>query len=496
MFFNYGTPLPLSDITLLPPVEFRADILRNVNAGWRILGLFGLPENDECALCAVLASEEQKKLYAVRTEPIQRYQALTPDCPQAHLFEREVFEQWHVIPEGHPWLKPVRFSPSMKHGDSQRPGPGQMDFYKVRGQQVHEVAVGPIHAGVIEPGHFRFQCHGENVLFLEISLGYQHRGIEKLLHNGPDVRTRHLIECAAGDSSIAHATAYALLIESLSGTHVPPRAHLLRRLALELERLANHTGDLGALAGDTGFLPTSAWNGRIRGDFLNMTAALCGNRFRRNFVSPGGTTRDLTADDCRCLEKKLQSTWKDVRGSVNTMMHSNSVLARLANTGTLSRITAQQLGLVGVAARACGLALDSRLHFPASSLPSVLRHAKTRHTGDVLARAQIRDMEIEDSARQALADLRQLAETDAGEVYAKPAELLKNHLAVGMAEGWRGEVCHIAITGPNGRFLTYKIIDPSFHNWQGLAVALRGEQISDFPLCNKSFNLSYCGHDL
>ncbi len=497
MLFEYSYPLPFSDVTLLTQDEFRIDIVRKANSGWRILDLFGIPEaNNKCSICAVLASDEKKKLYASRTEPIQRYRSLTPDCPQAHLFERELFEQWHVVPEGHPWLKPVRFSSPMRHEDAHRPGPGQMNFYKIQGQQIHEVAVGPIHAGVIEPGHFRFQCYGENVLFLEISLGYQHRGIEKLLCTGPDVRTQYLIECATGDSSVAHATAYALLIERLSTVTIPQRAHLLRRLALELERLANHTGDLGALAGDTGFLPTAAWNGRIRGDFLNMTALLCGNRFGRNFVIPGGTICDLAPADCRSLEKRLQAAWKDVRGAVDIMMHSNSVVARLANIGALSRTEAQQLGLVGVAARACGLPLDSRIYFPTSSLPSSIQYTRTRHTGDVLARALIRNMEIDDSAHQALADLQQLATIDIGKIYAQPREFLKNHLAVGIAEGWRGEVCHIAVTDSNGRFLVYKIIDPSFHNWQGLAVALRGEQISDFPLCNKSFNLSYCGHDL
>ena len=162
-----------------------------------------------------------------------------------------------------------------------------MDFFKVEGEEIHEVAVGPVHAGIIEPGHFRFQCFGENVLNLEISLGYQHRGVERALIGGPDKRTLHYMETLAGDTTIGHTTAYCQLIESLSGSNVSPRAQSLRGIALELERLANHTGDLGALAGDIGYLPTSSFCGRIRGDFLNMTALICGSRFGRGLSHSG-----------------------------------------------------------------------------------------------------------------------------------------------------------------------------------------------------------------
>jgi len=193
---------------------------------------------------------------------------------------------------GHPWLKPVRYHGSQTGRDAwDRPKdqpilPAVGDFYRVEGEEVHEVAVGPVHAGIIEPGHFRFQCYGEHVFHLEIALGFQHRGIENALAGGPTPRSIHYAETLAGDTTIAHATSYCQLIEALARCQKSARAQMLRGIALEFERLANHIGDLGALATDIGFLPTSSFCGRIRGDLLNMTAELCGSRFGRGLVRP------------------------------------------------------------------------------------------------------------------------------------------------------------------------------------------------------------------
>ena len=345
----------------------------------------------------------------------------------------------------------------------------------LKGEAAHEVAVGPVHAGVIEPGHFRFQCMGEDVYNLQIFLGYQHRGVEEEIVRAAGCLPRQvaLAETCAGDTSIAAATCFAEIVEARDALAVPASARDLRSLLLELERIANHVGDLGALAGDVAFLPTASFCGRIRGEYLNMTALLCGNRFGRHAVVPGGVRVALGDEKRERLKAWIAQVKKDLDGALKLMFEEPSVCERLDGTGVVPKEIAAELGLVGVARRA-----SDELH------------------GDVLSRAMVRRTEIEEAHRKIFAILG--GARPAAEEGPAPAGRLPSAgfaCAVATVQAWRGPLVHAALFDAAGKMLRYKIVDPSAHNWQGLAWALRGEQISNFPICNKSFNLSYCGTD-
>ena len=477
-------------LTALDPGMFYRVASERLRAGGRAVSYFGLPEEGGTRLILILGFDSERRLEALSVSVTDSFHSLTPEFPQLHLFEREISEQNCLEAKGHPWLKPVRYP--LKSGSPV--SPGTADFFKVHGSETHEVAVGPVHAGVIEPGHFRFQCHGELVFHLEIALGYQNRGIERRLIGGPDKLTIHYMETLAGDTTIGHATAYCRAVETLSDTEIPPRADILRGIMLELERLANHTGDLGALAGDVAYLPTASFCGRLRGDFLNMTALICGNRFGRNMIVPGGTAFDIDPALAKELKLRLDAAFKDVKNAAGLLWSTSSVMERFEGTGLVSKETALALGLVGPAARASGVRLDTRHNFPvgAYKLKAVLP-ADAPESGDVYARAYMRCLEIKRSYELINEFLYSLP---GGPVSIEPGAMRPERFVVSLNEGWRGEICHVAVTNAEGGFRHYKVKDPSFNNWQGLAMALRGGQISDFPLCNKSFNLSYCGHDL
>lgn len=487
-----GQAVPLRDVPMLSEGAFRTEVVGSVEKGHRLVSFFGEKlAGGRVRLLAILADDAAHTLSVRAAVASDRYPALTSECPQAHLFEREVFEQTGVVPEGHPWLKPVR-----RHDLATTPTATETarhPFFAMSGDEVHEVAVGPVHAGVIEPGHFRFQCHGEVVHHLEIHLGYQHRGVEEALVGGPHKRTMFQMETVAGDTTIGHGIAYCMAQEALSGTAIPPRAHALRAIALELERLANHVGDMGALSNDVAFLPTSSYCGRLRGDFLNVSAELCGSRLGRGFVRHGGVAFDITQDQVKMLSDRLVKAQGDLMAALDEFFESPSVLSRLQGTGPITVAQCRDLGFVGVAARAAGLDRDVRADHPFGRYTSAPIAVSTWPSGDVMARAMVRRLEIEASLAYIL---QQMAALPLGPTLASPTPLAPDSLAVALTEGWRGEVVHVAATNAAGRFSRYKITDPSFHNWFALALALRGQQISDFPLCNKSFNLSYCGFDL
>ena len=274
---------------------------------------------------------------------------------------------------------------------------------------------------------------------------------------------------------------------------ISPRAEALRALALELERLSNHIGDLGILGVDIGFLPTAAYFGRLRGEFLNMLMELTGNRYGRSFCRPGGVIFDVDSKMTNDFQKRLSIAQKELNELAEVFFLKPSVLARLEGVGNVSEKTARELGLVGPSARASGVSRDVRTDYAFGIYRFRHLPISLAVTGDVFARAQIRWLEAQRSLDFLLELLEQMPK---GELCVSVKQPKPNKMTLAMVEGWRGEIVHLAITNPQSRIIRYKIKDPSFHNWSDLAMAVRGAQISDFPLCNKSFNLSYAGHDL
>lgn len=478
-----NTKIELNKIPRVSIKDFREEI---INLAKRPVAFFGQKKENSTILYAGLADDTCGEIYLISTEflpELKSYESLTQVIPAFHIFEREFYEQFGIEPLNHPWLKPLRHNQD------------NYKFFEMQGEDVHQVAVGPIHAGVIEPGHFRFMCNGETVYHLEIMLGYQHRGVEELLVHNP---TNQLAESICGDSVIAHNLAYSQVMETLQGINIPDKAQLIRLAALEMERMAIHIGDLGAIAGDIAYLMGASVFGATRTLVINTMLEFCGSRFGRGLINVGGVNSDFPANKIETALKTFEKVIKDVERMVNAMLKNSTVMSRLEKTGTISMERAQEIGLVGMAARSAGIDLDSRFDFPNKWYSELnIEKKKFKATGDVNARFKLRYKEVLQSysiIKKIFAKLKEMQNESIFTIQRSP--LLPASFAISIVEGWRGEVVHIGITDNGGNLVRYKIKDPSFNNWYGLALAVRNNGVSDFPLCNKSFNLSYCGNDL
>ena len=419
----------------------------------------------------------------------------------ASRFEREMHDLFGIEPVGHP--RPTRLVlhqhwPEGWHPlrpDAGAPPPFDADesrtyrFPTVEGPGVYEIPVGPIHAGLIEPGHFRFSVVGETILALNTRLWFVHKGIERLFQGRPPHAGVELAERISGDTAVGHNLAYCLAVEDAAGLPVPSEAKVVRAVLLELERLHNHVVDIGALNNDVGFGVVHAHALRIREQLLRLNAKVTGHRLLRGAITPGGATT-LTLPTAATLD----AVAADIGDLVAIAMANSTVVDRFTGTAVLAADDAARLGVLGYVARASGLAVDARRSHPFISHYAQL-DVPVRHSGDVLARFQVRVAEI-DASVALLHTL--LTDAEPGPHGDTHTDIAPRHDwgGVGIVEGWRGTIVHRVELRHDGTLGRVKIVDPSFLNWPALPVALADTIVPDFPLANKSFNLSYAGNDL
>jgi len=457
---------------------------RNANDLRFIMAIADDIQQDIIIFSHILKADEKKELAS-----------LTKHIFALHIFEREIHENFGVAFTDHPWLKPVRFAYNRADKNIKV---NDYPFYSIKSEELHEVGVGPIHAGVIEPGHFRFICNGENVLHLEIQLGWQHRGVEQVFLDKKKTLQRNLLaENIAGDTVIGHTNTFAQVIEALAGIEVTEQTLIERTLALELERIAIHTGDTAALCIDAAYYLGANVFGILRTGIINFIQAWCGNRFGKSLIRVGGTNFPFT----EALKQQLLLVLSAYEKQYIEMSHLTyrlpSVQNRFDFVGNISNTQARLIGTVGVSARMSNVMRDIRVTHPGLAYKKFPYETILTERGDVFARFLLKRKEIKRSViwiHNLLNNYTFDALNTKKPVY--NLRLKPNSFAISLTEGWRGEICHCAITDEKGELLHYKVKDPSMHNWKALELSLRNVEISDFPINNKSYNLSYCGHDL
>ena len=496
---NISRAVALKDIPTVGYAALYDDLRERLKQErYHVAHYFALPDDSQLRFYVILLDDEEHRImlasFTMDYYDDTALPSLTALHPAMHPSEREIAELYDVKFDSMPWNKPLRFSFDRRNRNSTM---DNYPFYTIEGDSLHEVNVGPIHAGIIEPGAFRFICNGENVLHLEIALGYQHRGVEKSFA-ATDNRLRQtlLAESIAGDSAVSHASAFVAAVEKLAGRDANAGLVRERAVAAELERMAMHIADTGALSMDVGYQLGQVACEALRTMTINTTQAWCGNRFGKGLIRPLGTNKPLTPEKIDTIRRNVAEIcrrYDEVRQDIKS---SPTLLARYEQCGVVPRADMLRIGGVGMAARASGVGRDIRASHPAGVYASIPHESIVKRHGDVMARLMVRCREVLQSAdliERLLADFTPVPNPSRPDY---EAALAPESLAVGLVEGWRGEICHVAVTDAEGSIAAYKVKDPSLHNWLALALAVRGEGISDFPICNKSFNLSYCGHDL
>ncbi len=473
-----------------------------------VMMLFALDERNSAGVFvinAVFVNSKEGQWIIVSMDLSQEnpvFDSLAKSIHSASLFEREIWEMFGITPQGNPDLRRLNLHdevwpkgnfPLRKDFKTMMPGDlGEYKFNRVEGGGVFEIPVGPVHAGIIGPGHFHFSVAGEPIVNLELRLGFTHRGVEKLFEGKSFFDALRLVECISGETAFAYSVAFATAAEKISGIVTLEKTAYLRGIFLELERMYNHVNDIGGIALDVGFSFPAAYAALIKEAILQLNERLTGNRYLKKVNLIGGLALDLDESKKCVLFDALKKIKNDFNELVKMLDSSVSFMDRVDTTGVLIKKTAQDLGIVGLVARASGIPTDLRKYFP-----GIYQEAKFKmipaEGGDVLSRLRLRFFEFMESCRlieEFTVKLGGSAETKVS-APAKPETS-----ALGYVEGWRGPVLCYLKTDVHGLIARCKIVDASSHNWQGLTYAVLGNIIPDFPVCNKSFNLSYPGNDL
>ena len=470
---------------------------RTMHQKFVIRYIFGVPKESVCV--ALSLSVNQQTL---------SFPSLVSVSQSFALYEQEIKSMFGLEPVGHP--NPARIILHRHYPVGTYPlrtdfawnttFPLQIEdtvteVQGVVGEGVYQIPVGPVHAGIIEPGHFRFSALGEEIIKFEAELGYVHKGTEKLFETLPIKKTLLLAEHISGDSSVHHALALAQAVETLTETNVPSRAKLIRMVCAELERLANHFNDIGFIMLDTGFSFGGSHGARLRERVMQWHERLSGNRFLRGMIVFGGVNKDISESLSDALQADLEELEMDFKEVMDIAGDSDSLLNRLKGTGRLDVRVARDYGAVGVPARALGIAHDIRVEYPYAEYESMQFIVPTEEAGDVNARFQVRVKEVYQSFR-ILNQVLALLPFESSVLVTPIGALPVNGMALGLVEGWRGEIATFVATGADGKISRVKVRDPSFINWQVVPHALTRDIVPDFPLINKSFDLSYSGNDL
>ncbi len=461
---------------------------------YRILYVFGIPQ--------------AHKFITLSLQTVSEFPSLTPSIHEASLYERKINSLFGLSPTGHPHPRSIILHDNWPKGTyplrkkflwNERPPMTDTDtpfsFAHIGGEEgIYELPVGPVHAGIIEPGHFRFHLAGEEILNLEPRLGYSHKGTEKLFETLPLEKKVQLSERIAGDSSFTYSLAFCQAVETLMNIVVPARAKHLRVVYSELERLANHFSDIGAIMTDTGFNFGGAQGARLRERVMRICDRLTGSRFLRGVNTIGGVTKDLSKEAAHTLSEELVELRTDFAEVMAIAADSSSLINRLKDTGILDPKIARDHGCTGVAGRAVGIQNDARAQYPYAAYESLRFTMAGAQEGDVEARFTVRIEEVYTSIDLILQALEALPSDSIAKL--QPPVLPKNAFAVSITEGWRGDMVCLVATDSTGSISRVDMRDPSLLNWPCVGYAGKGNVVPDFPLINKSFSLSYTGGDM